>query len=279
MQITALKTPLVKENDNLNPIIKNALDDFIKKNQQNKQHQIQPANPNQSKKHFLENTVLAVTSKIVSYAQGRLVDKSLQAQQDPIANKKEKHQLVMQEADFYLPASYSKYNMMMAIKEHTLTINAGVDESNSSGKFVLWPKNLQQSINNIWQFVRTSYNLRNFGVIMTDSRTWPLRWGVVGTCIAHCGFLQLKDYRGTIDLHGREIHMVQVNVAEALAVAATLEMGEVAEQTPLAIAQNIPHIQFQNRPPTKQELNDLHILRKDDAYGPFLNSMKWVEKS
>ena len=92
MQITALKTPLVKENDDLELIIKNALDDFIKQNQQNKLRRADPANPSQSKKYFLENTVLAVTSKIVSYAQSRLVDKSLQAQQDPVANKKEKQE-------------------------------------------------------------------------------------------------------------------------------------------------------------------------------------------
>ncbi len=100
----------------------------------------------------------------------------------------------------------------------------------------------------------------------------------MGTCLAHCGFLQLRDYRGSQDLHGREIHLVQVNVAEALAVACALEMGELAEQTPLAIAKNIQHIQFQDRPPTQQELANLYIDRRDDVYGPFLNALEWRKK-
>lgn len=260
MQILALKTPLVKENDDLFQIIKNALDAYL-------------ADTHQS----LENSVLAVTSKIISYAQNRLVEKTPQAQTDEEAERAQKHQLVKQEADAYLPASYSKYNLMLAIKHNILTVNAGIDESNANGKFVLWPTNLQATTNQIWQFIRQTYQVQNFGVIVTDSRTQPLRWGVVGNCLTHCGFLQLRDYRGVKDLHQREITMVQVNVAEALGVAMALEMGEVAEQTPLAVATGIKHIQFQDHVPTAQELADLVITRQDDVYGPFLNSVEWVE--
>lgn len=266
MQITALKTPLVKENDELMPVIKNAIDAYL-------------AQSGQSAQPALENTVLAVTSKIISYAQNRLVNKTPQAKVDEEAEKAQKHDLVKQEAEEYLPASYSQYNLMLAIKGNTLTVNAGIDESNANGKFVLWPKNLQQLTNQIWQFIRQTYQLKNFGVIVTDSRTLPLRWGVVGTCLTHCGFLHLRDYRGVEDLHQRAIKMVQVNVAEALAVAMALEMGEVAEQTPLALASQIKHIQFQDHAPTEQELADLKISRQDDVYGPFLNSVEWVKNS
>ncbi len=201
MQVIALKTPLIKEYDNLELIIKNSLDKFIANGQnslfrQNSSSQqssykqtsvlgdyknfSENFNYNQSSTHPLENSVLAVTSKIISYAQGRLVAKSEKAKTDEQFARQEKQQLVIQEADEYLPSTYSKYNMMIAIKEHTLTVNAGIDESNASGKYVLWPEDLQASVNQIWQFVRQTYNLQNFGVIVTDSHTFPLRWGGSG---------------------------------------------------------------------------------------------------
>lgn len=267
MHITALKTPLVKEHDDLFKVIKNAVDDLLKQQGAGK-------NPGS----VLEKSILAVTSKIVSYSQGRLVEKTAAAKKDEQASRAQKHDLVHQEAEAYLPESYSQYDLILAIKDYTLTVNAGVDESNAAGKFVLWPENMQQAVNQIWQFLRSTYQVKDIGVIMTDSRTWPLRWGIVGTCLVHCGFLQLANYIGTKDLFDREIKMVQINVAEAVAVATTLEMGEVAEQTPLALAQNIKHIQFQNRPPTDRELKELHIERECDVYGPFINSVEWVEK-
>ena len=246
MKITAIKTPIFKEREDLIAFIKaNVL-----------------AVP--------EKSVLVVTSKIIGYAQGRLVAKEAD-------NSEQKHQLVMAEADQYSPSSYSQYDMILAIKDHHLTVNAGIDESNANGKYVLWPENLQEVINEIWQLMRQHYKVKELGVIVTDSRTWPLRWGVVGTCLAHCGFKQLADFRGVKDLFGREIHSVQVNVAEGLASAAVLEMGEVAEQTPLALIENIKQIEFQNRVPTDQELADLKIKLEDDVYGPFLQSVPWVK--
>lgn len=244
MKFTAIKTPIVKEHDDLFEIITDSIEKIP------------------------EKSVLIVTSKILSYAQGRLVEKEL-------GTKQEKHQLVKQEADYYLPSSYSKYDMMLAIKNHTLTVNAGVDESNAAGKYVLWPKNMQQEINQLWKKLREFYKVKQLGIILTDSRTWPFRWGVVGTALVHCGFKQLADQRGEKDLFGRKIKMVQLNVAEAIASASSLEMGEVAEQTPLCIVENIKHIEFQNRPPTKKELEDLKIEKENDAYGPLLINADW----
>lgn len=244
MHIKAYQTPLVGPGDDILAVIKAAIPQLA------------------------EKSVLVVTSKIISYAQKKLVPKVT-------SDLSEKHALVKSEADWFLPSSYSKYDIMLAIKQHTLTVNAGVDESNADGQYVLWPENLQASVNQIWQFCRENYQVKELGVIMTDSRTWPLRWGVIGTCLASCGFKQLTDYRGQLDLFGRQIHMVQINVAEAVAAAAVLEMGEVAERTPLAVVEQIQHIQFQDRPPSAAELAALQIETADDVYGPFLTSVNW----
>lgn len=244
MQVTAIKTPIIKEHDDLKQIIK------------------------ENVSNIQEKSVFVITSKIISYCQGRLVEKKSE-------NRAEKHDLIRQEADYYLEPNLSKYDMILAIKNHMLTINAGLDESNANGKYVLWPEDIQQVANEIWQFLRQEYQLKEVGVVITDSRTWPFRWGVVATCLAHCGFRQLNNMIGTKDLFGRLIVMEQVNVAEAIAVAAGLEMGEVAEQTPLALVENISYITFQNRPPSQQELKDLVIEIQDDAYAPLLTSVKW----
>ncbi|MBL7159508.1 coenzyme F420-0:L-glutamate ligase [Candidatus Microgenomates bacterium] len=244
MIVTPIKTALVKQNDDLFKIIKKSITKL----------------PDES--------VLVITSKIISFCQGRIVKKTTNDQS-------EKHQLVKKEADYYLEPHSSQYQVMLTIKDNTLSVNAGIDESNADDGYVLWPKNLQKTTNDLWRFLREDYQVNKVGVIVTDSKTLPLRWGVVGTAISHCGFQALHDYRGARDLFGREIRMSQINVAEAIAVAAVLEMGEVAERTPLCLVKDIKKIKFQNRPPTAKELVSLRIKPEDDVYAPLLTSVQW----
>lgn len=264
MQVKALKTQLVKVNDNLIEIIKES----IKENYAGQ---------------LPEQSVLLVTSKIISYCQGRVLIKNT-VDKDGEHNKEEKHDLVKKEADLYLPSAYSKYDMMLAIKNHTLTVNAGIDESNAliedadgqkRAAFVLWPEEIQNVASQIWQFLREEYQLKEVGVIITDSRTFPLRWGVLGMSLANCGFATLNKRIGDPDLFGRKILMVNVNVAEALAIAGTLEMGEVAEQTPLALITDCPMVHFMDQEPTIEELEKLKINLEDDVYGPLLSKVNW----
>ena len=226
--------------------------------------------------HLEENSVLVITSKVISYCQNRLVAKD--------GTDEQKHQLVRQEADFYLEPHSSKYNLMLSIKGQSLSVNAGIDESNAQladGReaFVLWPENLQETTNQIWQFLREKFKVENLGVIVTDSRSIFLRWGVVGMAIASCGFKPLNDQRGVEDIFGREIKMVQENVAEALAVAAVFEMGEVAETKPLAIITDIEKVEFMNRSLNQAELEALGIEKEDDMYGPLLTAVEWKKGS
>lgn len=215
-----------------------------------------------------ERSVVAVASKIVAYEQCQWLKRDEQ-------NPNQKHQLVAQQADRYLPPQASKYQLMLAIKNSTLTVNAGIDESNAAGGYVLWPKDIQLAANTIWQFLRSHYGLHEVGVVITDSKTTPLRWGVTGTCLAHCGFEALHSYIGEQDLFGRPIVMEKSNIAEAVAVSTTLVMGEVAESQPLAIATEIPLVVFQDHVPTELELAELQIDIEDDVYGPLLTAVEW----
>lgn len=261
MQATPLKSRIVRPNDDLLMVI----DETI---------------VNELGGSLPENSVLAISTKIISYCQGRLVPKTInQENGNKEELREEKHNLVKKETELYIDPHSSKYDMMLTIRNSTLAVNAGIDESNASldGKecFVLWPEKIQETINQVWQYLRHKHGLKNFGVITTDSRSFPLRWGVVGTTIASCGFKALNNRIGETDIFGRTIHMVQVNVAEALGVAATFEMGEVAEVTPFALLTDLKKVQFVDHEPTEQELEDNKIEIEDDAYAPLLTNANW----
>jgi len=215
-----------------------------------------------------EGTVVTVTSKIVSICEGRIVN-------DSEAGGKEK--LIAKEAEYFLPSQESKYDVSLTIKNGLLIPTAGIDESNIDGDYVLWPKYPQASANKIREHLAKKFSLKNLGIIITDSKTTPLRWGTTGVALSHSGFVALHDYRGKPDLFGRTMKMTQANNMDALAVAAVAVMGEGREQTPLAVIEDLPFITFQHRNPTKKELADLRIDIEDDLYAPLLKSVKWIK--
>ncbi len=264
MKIHPLKSRLVQVNDNLLQVIDEAIAADAK---------LQGKLP--------DNSVLAISSKIISYCQGRLVKKTKSEIQgfSKEEARAEKHALVQQEAELYTDPHSSRYDLMLTIKDSTLAVNAGIDESNANldGEecFVLWPEKMQGVVNQVWGHLREKHQLQNFGVITTDSRSFPLRWGVVGTTLAYCGFKGLNNHIGQTDLFGREIHMVQVNAAEALGVAATFAMGEVGERTPLALVSELEKVQFVDHEPSAEELKNNKIALEDDAYAPLLLNATW----
>ncbi len=222
----------------------------------------------ESIKDLKENTVVAVTSKVVGICEGRVI---------PISGSVDRNELVRQEADFYLPASLSKYDFSFTITHGTLVPVSGIDESNGNGNYVLWPKNPPASANKIRTHLRQKFGLKNLGVVITDSTARPLHYGTEGVCIAFSGFSAMNDYKGKPDLFGRPFKVSISNVADGLASSAVLVMGEGTEQTPIAIVENIPFTQFQDHDPTAAELNAFYIsIKEDDLFAPFLTNVEWI---
>lgn len=213
-----------------------------------------------------ENSVVAITSKIVSICEGSI---------KKIDGKTDKDELIRENSQLFLPRTKNKYNISFTISNNILSASAGIDESNGNGFYVLWPKNPQNSVNNIWEHLRAKFNLKNLGVIISDSKTTPLRWGVSGICLAHCGFVELYDYIGKPDLFGRPFEYEKLNIADSLASAAVLEMGEGSEQTPIAIISGVKNIVFQDKNPSDEELAASKIKIEDDLFGEFLNNAPW----
>ncbi len=215
-----------------------------------------------------ENSVLAITSKIVSLCEGSVVARS----------ENRIDEVIEREADFFLPKSSAQCGVYLTMKNNILIPNAGIDESNSNGCYTLWPKDPQASAERCWRFIKQHYNVKNVGVIITDSAPAPLKWGVTGICISHCGFSSINNQIGRHDLFGRSLKMTKVNVADALAAAAVLCMGEAAEQTPIALLEDLPFVHFEQEPPTEQELKSSHIDLCDDLFGQLLASVPWQSR-
>jgi F420-0:gamma-glutamyl ligase len=192
----------------------------------------------------------------------------------PIADA-DKSTLIRQEADRFLPPEESKYHITLSVKGRSLIPSAGIDESNSNGHYVLWPLNPQQSANLVRAHLRKKNGIKELGVIITDSTTSPLRQGVCGVSIAHSGFEAVKSRIGHPDIYGHPLRVTTVDVADALAAAAVLLMGEADEQTPLAVLKDLPFVSFQDANPTEEELAALKINVEDDLYGPMLTAVDW----
>lgn len=64
------------------------------------------------------------------------------------------------------------------------------------------------------------YGLKKLGVLITDSRTTPLRLGITGVTLGYSGFNGLRSYIGRPDIFGRTFKMSRTNVADSLATAA-----------------------------------------------------------
>lgn len=211
-----------------------------------------------------EKSVIAVTSKILSIIEGRVVK----------IGQVSKDELVTQEAELYLPPD-PKYHFSLTIKNSLLIPSAGIDESNGNGYYVLWPKDPQKLANDIREDLVQKFKIKHVGVIITDSKTTPLRWGVTGAAIAYSGFLPLNDQVGIPDVFGRVMQATKVNVMDGLAASAVVVMGESNEQTPLAVIEDVPFVQFVDRNPTEEELKELKIAIVDDLYAPLLKSVEW----
>jgi dihydrofolate synthase / folylpolyglutamate synthase len=211
-----------------------------------------------------ERSVLAITSKIVAICEGRV---------RPMAGT-DKQALIAEEAERYLPPD-PRYGVCLTLKQGLLIATAGIDESNADGWYVLWPSDAQRSAHAIRAHLAARHDLTEVGVVITDSRSTPIRPGVTGVALAHSGFQALNDYVGKLDLFGRPLRMTKVNVMDALAASAVLVMGEGSECTPLAVIDELSFVTFRASSPSAEELARLRIAPEDDLYAPLLTGVDW----
>ena len=129
--------------------------------------------------------------------------------------------------------------------------NAAIDQSNIPGggeRALLLPENPDRSAANIRAAIQQRLGVK-VGVLISDSfgRAW--RIGVSGVGIGCAGMRAVIDERGRTDRFGRELQVTQIAVADQLAAAAVMAMGEADEGRPIVVVSGLPVRYFENDSP------------------------------
>tara|TARA_B100000959_G_C14516827_1_gene433675 strand:+ start:59 stop:496 length:438 start_codon:yes stop_codon:yes gene_type:complete len=114
--------------------------------------------------------------------------------------------------------------------------NAGIDRSNIQGEenIVLLPKNANDSAKRIKKEIMKRVGC-NIGIIISDTHGRPLRRGEINVAIGVAGIKPIRDRRGEKDLFGYVLKIKQTAIADELASAAELVIGQTNEGIPVAI--------------------------------------------
>lgn len=201
-----------------------------------------------------ERMIVAVSAKIISLCEGAVVD----------MHAITKEALVQQESDLCV---YSEQHDLYLTKTQGVFLpSAGIDESNAQGHYVLYPRDLLSSTNALGEWLKESYGVRDLGVIVVDSRSMPLRRGVIGMGLCWYGFHPLYHYAGQVDCFGRPLRKTCVNLVDALAVSAVVCMGEGDEHTPIALIEEAPKITFHSACTQPEDLSSIRIDPSEDIY-------------
>ena len=188
--------------------------------------------------------IIAVTSKIVSIAESNIVSLA-KVKATTLAKKiggrfemrPEFAQVVLDESD----ALYGGVpGVLLTLKNGDAIANSGVDQKNAPGSTVVpWPLDPQHSADSIRRIVRQKLS-KNIGVVIVDSRVTPLRIGTIGIAIACAGFNPVRDTRRSRDLYGRKARITFQALADGIAGAAQLLMGEGRERIPFVLVRGAP---------------------------------------
>ena len=199
-----------------------------------------------------DGDVLIITSKVLAVTQGRIAKLSSDPNSKELDSQFKK--LVEAEADQLISWNKSYKNLALTVKEGIFIANSGIDLSNSKPKeAILWPKAPFKSAQKICIKLKKHYKIKKLGVLISDSCCVPLRSGVFGVTLAYAGFEGVNDLRGKKDLYGNKLKVTKQAIADQLATAAHLVMGEAGESTPFVLIKNAP-VKFTNKKPSKKSL-------------------------
>ncbi len=195
-----------------------------------------------------DGDVLAIAQKIVSKAEGRLVrlaDVQPGKRASEVAAQTDKDprmvELILQESE-----EISRMRQGVLIVRHRLgftSANAGIDRSNvaqSGGDetVLLLPLDPDASAAKLRDEIAARLGVQ-VGVVITDSHGRPFRIGTVGVAIGVAGIPALWDRRGESDLYGYQLQHTDIGVADEIAAAAGLLMGQAAEGMPVVLVRGL----------------------------------------
>ena len=212
--------------------------------------------------------LVVIGQKAVSKAEGRVIDigdVTPSARALKIAKRTGKSpgfvEIVLKESSKVLRADEDAF--IVRTKRGATCLNAGVDKSNVEGnsRYALLPQDPDASARRLRKRIKQLTG-KEVGVVICDTRSRPFRKGQVEESIGVAGLNPLIDYRGQKDLFGYTLRFKNVSLADELASAAELVMGQGREKAPAAIIRGLARVRFQNRTASKV----LVINPEDDLF-------------
>lgn len=199
-----------------------------------------------------DDDILVLAQKVVSKAEGRTVNLAgVEPSQRALelAGQIEKDarivELILRESNEVV-----RTRTGTIIVEHKLGFicaNAGIDHSNVAGEgdsaeewVLLLPQDPDLSAGRMRDEIQSKIG-KQVGVLIIDSHGRAWRNGTVGVAIGVAGLPAVQDLRGKPDLFGFTLRITQVGVADELAAAASLVMGQAAEGTPVVHVRGFPY--------------------------------------
>jgi coenzyme F420-0:L-glutamate ligase/coenzyme F420-1:gamma-L-glutamate ligase len=201
---------------------------------------------------LVDGDILVLAQKIVSKSEGRLVNlDTVTASSRAVALAE-----ITQKDPRLVEVILSESNTVLRTRPGTIVVehrlgfvcaSAGVDHSNVCGEgsqpedwVLLLPKDPDDSAKTLRQRLEAACGA-HLGVLIIDSHGRAWRLGTVGMTIGLSGLPGLEDLRGWPDLFGFRLQITQVGVADELAAAASLVMGQAAEGTPVVHVRGFPY--------------------------------------
>ncbi|UCD39977.1 MAG: coenzyme F420-0:L-glutamate ligase [Candidatus Bathyarchaeota archaeon] len=226
MQIFGLPTKLIRTGDNLADVILDAA--------------------NGQGLEIEDKDLLAIASKALAVSEKRLVELSSIKPSRRAMRLAKKYELEPNFVEVVLQEAEKAYGgatkTLLTLKNNMLVANAGVDRKNApEGHVILWPLNPHESAERIRREILTKTG-RQVGVLIVDSGISPLRMGTTALAIGVAGFKPIKDCRVERDVYGKRIHITRHALADDLASAAHLVMGETTARIPAVLIKNAPVI-------------------------------------
>ncbi len=194
-----------------------------------------------------DGDIVVIAQKIISKAEGRLInlndvtpgERALEVatltQKDPRLVE-----LILGESD-----EISRMRPGVLIVRHRLgftSANAGIDRSNVGPEMeevvILLPEDPDESAAGLRQAILERSGA-SVAVLIVDSHGRPFRLGTVGVAIGAAGLPALWDRRGERDLYGYVLQHTEVGMADEIAAAASLLMGQAAEGVPVVVVRGL----------------------------------------
>ena len=188
-----------------------------------------------------ENDVIVVTHVVVSKAEGNIInldEVTPSEKAKEIAKQTNKDpalvEVILRETKEIVRIGQN--SIITETKSGIVCANAGIDRSNVSGdrNVVPLPKNPNASAQNIRKGIKQLTGV-NVAVIVSDTHGRPLRLGEINVAVGVAGIKSIRDRRGEKDLFGYVLRIKQTAIADELASAAELVIGQANEGIPAAI--------------------------------------------